>query len=507
MGRSVSFTSASRRGCARVSLTAVALGNPQIVRKSLIALVAVGMACCGWFAWPHRAQAQNPAQNSSTSAAPTSDAAYAMLRDYAQAVADTNTQTAAPVSSLAADAHRAFDHAAFVRLHADAAQLAAEHPLPQFLVASTGQIPSAPDATAAALNDNAGPSTSAPAQPDAAMPADHGAFMRLHDYAQKLAGDRSAAAAPDEFRVADADNAFDALREFLQQHSGSAPPPAAAPVQKPPPATPRPEVAATYVGNKACLGCHAQEIEHFKFTMMGRLQTQGKMQCETCHGPGSEHVRLGGGRGVGGIISFRGDDRSRTVAENNAICLSCHERGERTMWDGSVHQLRDVACSDCHTVMRNVSAQHQLKTPFEPDTCYQCHKDKRAQVMFSSHMPVLEGKMVCSDCHNPHGSFTEAMLRTDSINDTCYKCHAEKRGPFLFEHEPVRENCLNCHNPHGSINQDMLRLSMPRLCYECHTIGHAQSGPNSQFTMGQACLNCHSQIHGSNSPSGFLFNR
>ena len=46
-------------------------------------------------------------------------------------------------------------------------------------------------------------------------------------------------------------------------------------------------------------------------------------------------------------------------------------------------------------------------------------------------MPLREGKIVCSDCHNPHGTVTEAMLRDDSINDTCYKCHAEKRGPFL----------------------------------------------------------------------------
>ena len=93
-------------------------------------------------------------------------------------------------------------------------------------------------------------------------------------------------------------------------------------------------------------------------------------------------------------------------------------------------------------------------------------------------MPIGEGKIVCSDCHNPHGSFTEAMLRTDTINDTCYKCHAEKRGPFLFEHEPVRENCLNCHDPHGSVNEYMLKESRPRLCFECHGFGHGMvQGP------------------------------
>jgi DmsE family decaheme c-type cytochrome len=213
-------------------------------------------------------------------------------------------------------------------------------------------------------------------------------------------------------------------------------------------------------------------------------------------------------RSLGGIISFRRDDLGRTAEENNAICLGCHQRGERTYWHGSVHETRGLACTECHTIMKTVSAEHQLKTAFEPNTCFQCHKDRRAQIFRSSHMPIREGKVVCSDCHNPHGGATEALLKEDSINDTCYKCHAEKRGPFLFEHEPVRENCLSCHHPHGSINQFSLKTSLPRLCYNCHTIGHPpQSGPNSVFTMGRACLNCHTHIHGSNSPAGAVFQR
>ena len=70
---------------------------------------------------------------------------------------------------------------------------------------------------------------------------------------------------------------------------------------------------------------------------------------------GLAHVKAGGGRGVGGIISFRKDDTSRTVADNNAICLSCHDKGDRINWQGSTHETRDLACTNCHTVMRDVS--------------------------------------------------------------------------------------------------------------------------------------------------------
>ena len=221
------------------------------------------------------------------------------------------------------------------------------------------------------------------------------------------------------------------------------------------------------------------------------------------------YSRPADGSSPGGIVSFRKDDPSRKVELNNAICLGCHERGERTYWNGSTHETRAVACTECHTVMRPVSRKAALKTEMEMDTCFQCHKDRRAQILRSSHMPLREGKITCSNCHNPHGSATEALLKENSINDTCYRCHAEKRGPFLFEHAPVRENCLSCHDPHGSNNEYMLKVSRPRLCAECHGFGHGAltNGPMAVETFGRSCQNCHVAIHGSNSPSGALLQR
>lgn len=351
-----------------------------------------------------------------------------------------------------------------------------------------------------------GPATSG--QKVAAPGQDQAVFSELAEFAQRVGSKQSISDQP-QLKLADADNAVDALKDFFSNNSK----PAAAPA---PVATPTraksagPVVEAHFVGEKVCMTCHANYAETFSKTLMGRIgKTQpGKFACENCHGPGSQHVKLGGGRGVGGIISFRSNDTSRSVQENNAICLACHEKGDRTYWSGSVHEVRNVACTDCHTIMRSVSQKFQLKTVYEPETCFQCHKDKRAQMARSSHMPLREGKIVCSDCHQPHGTANEALLRTATINETCYKCHAEKRGPFLFEHEPVRANCLNCHDPHGSINESMLKISRPRLCAECHGFGHVlTSGPNSYQIMGRACNNCHTAIHGTNSPSGALLHR
>ena len=220
-------------------------------------------------------------------------------------------------------------------------------------------------------------------------------------------------------------------------------------------------------------------------------------------------TRPADGSSPGGIVSFRKGDPSRRVEQNNAICLGCHERGDRTYWNGSTHETRGVACTECHTVMRQVSRKAALKTVVEMETCFQCHKDRRAQIFRSSHMPIREGKITCSNCHNSHGSATEALLRENSVNDNCYKCHAEKRGPFLFEHAPVRENCASCHDPHGTNNEYLLKVSRPRLCAECHGFGHGAifSGPLAVESVGRSCQNCHTAVHGSNSPAGPLLQR
>ena len=86
----------------------------------------------------------------------------------------------------------------------------------------------------------------------------------------------------------------------------------------------------------------------------------------------------------------------------------------------------------------------------EPQACYKCHTDIYAKNAMPSHHPIKEGKMVCSDCHDPHGQ-TEDNLKEPTVNMVCYKCHGDKQGPFAYEHPPVTENCAICHDPHGTV--------------------------------------------------------
>jgi DmsE family decaheme c-type cytochrome len=355
------------------------------------------------------------------------------------------------------------------------------------------------------------------AEPPSADRQDTSAFSALLAYAGELQAQQPRLIrgdAPGSNAEAGRDDAFAALAEFARQIEAEPVKPKLAKAGKA--VVKGAPDEATYVGPQVCLGCHAVQAAAFSQTLMGKIfrnprDARERASCETCHGPGSLHVKAGGGRGVGGLISFRQDDARYTADDYNAVCLGCHQKGERILWRGSTHETRGLACTNCHTVMVNVTPKHQLAKLTELDTCFQCHKNKRAEIWRSAHMPVRESKLTCSTCHNPHGSYSEALLREATVNDNCYKCHAEKRGPFLWEHPPVRENCLNCHDPHGSINDFLLKISRPRLCQQCHAnlTGHPGNprNPFSVYAISRECQNCHTQHHGSNSPAGVRFQR
>ncbi len=207
---------------------------------------------------------------------------------------------------------------------------------------------------------------------------------------------------------------------------------------------------ATYVGAETCVVCHDKENREFQLSTHSRINLDDKdatvvQGCEMCHGPGSLHVDASGGKD--NILSPRKN----------------------------------------------------------PQVCFSCHLDKKAEFMLPYRHPVLEGKMACADCHSSHGTDARPWTGTslEGVNQTCFNCHKEQMGPFIFEHEAVREGCTSCHKVHGSIHEKMLLARDSNLCLRCHTqmdfpfIGdsnHSGRMPSGTCFSG----GCHTAMHGSN---------
>jgi predicted CXXCH cytochrome family protein len=222
-----------------------------------------------------------------------------------------------------------------------------------------------------------------------------------------------------------------------------------------------PQIAgAKFVGSKECATCHDDISGKFHDATHAKLMAQGdnatEMGCESCHGPGSLHVEAGGS--VGTIIN---PDKS-------------------------------------------------------PETCFQCHLDKRGEFSLPHAHPVAAGKMSCTECHNPHegDAVMAGGTQLASQNETCVSCHEAQRGPYVFEHEASREGCVVCHSPHGSVNDKMLKARNASLCLQCHYQQQSVTGQiwiggrdHASFLSRGTCwtAGCHEAVHGSHVNSSLRF--
>jgi DmsE family decaheme c-type cytochrome len=267
--------------------------------------------------------------------------------------------------------------------------------------------------------------------------------------------------------------------------------------------------------------------------------------CYRCHGDMQQYQEVAGPHQICGPNGFNcttcHDAHGQLLEKSRGeLCLQCHTGAPTMAWHSAIHANNGVQCTDCHNphprtcVPRMVNIDHyQVTRPKrlmmsvqEPEACYKCHPKIYGLNALPYHHPVKEGKMVCSDCHDPHGQYLD-NLREETVNLLCYKCHAEKQGPFAFEHPPVTERCTICHEPHGTVAKNLLRKPVTFLCLQCHA-GHGMSSSgagtgsnhgdivNGSPSVGTPkivsaaafqkaymtdCTHCHAQVHGSDRAS------
>jgi DmsE family decaheme c-type cytochrome len=259
------------------------------------------------------------------------------------------------------------------------------------------------------------------------------------------------------------------------------------------------QAQATLVGNDVCGACHEDVYSAF------RDIHHRESDCEDCHGPGSQHVEAGGGL----TLSFTAQPADWATLQ----CLHCHQdNAEHSGFLGSAHGRNSVSCVACHQVHPTPPNFGLLKGE-QKDLCTSCHPATRADFRKPFHHPVLEGAILCSDCHSSHTE-DDRSLRPLALGpeEGCLSCHSDKKGPFVFEHPPSKVNgCATCHEPHGSINPKMLRRTqVAQLCLECHSMtpGVATSQPPAFHDIRTArfrnCTVCHREIHGSNVDPDFF---
>lgn len=272
-------------------------------------------------------------------------------------------------------------------------------------------------------------------------------------------------------------------------------------------------VKAEYADPKLCIACHTEFHPQMARSGHADLMKDGAdlHACGACHGAGSLHVQSGGDP-LKIVNPLR-----QTPAQVNATCNACHVKGRATeKWTCAEHSREGLSCIDCHDAnaakgrtLRVRPTDEESRRPAaerappvtEFKLCGQCHLDVQAKFRIPNRHRVAEGRMECSDCHDPHGNTDKIRDREVSVR-ACAACHADKTGPFMYDHGIKRtEGCVACHDPHGSSNRRMLTYARIKpMCLQCHP----ETPHDLRSRTYDNCITCHTEIHGSNLNRKFL---
>lgn len=190
--------------------------------------------------------------------------------------------------------------------------------------------------------------------------------------------------------------------------------------EKATPQTPGEEFGKSIKGNtlERCVYCHTTTAT----LSDGKIHNLvANINCEKCHGPGSEHVR-----------------QARLSPNPPPYSVG------RSDWDvESEIQL----CGDCHRLPRSLSQQEVRDYPdliarFQPVGLLRsrCYLESDFQLR-------------CTTCHNPHTTVHREGERERQVKN-CISCHDESNTNHVVCPESTTTGCIECHMPKIDMTQE-----------------------------------------------------
>jgi tetratricopeptide (TPR) repeat protein len=233
-----------------------------------------------------------------------------------------------------------------------------------------------------------------------------------------------------------------------------------------------------YTFNTACYGCHVSQVStnyDLKTDTYRTVWKEPGINCEACHGPADEHIRVCEAAPKGTIpkdLKLTRGGRDFSKEQNNAMCSSCHAKA--------------VALTDTFQPGDRFFDHFGLVTLENPDY-YPDGRDLGENYTYTSWLMspcVKSGKLDCLHCHTSSGRYK--FKAEDKANQACMPCHKDKVDNST-EHthhkaDSLGNKCIGCHMPttefarmHRTDHSTLpptpaatLAFNSPNACNLCH---------------------------------------
>jgi hypothetical protein len=282
----------------------------------------------------------------------------------------------------------------------------------------------------------------------------------------------------------------------------------------------------TYGSPDSLLGHLFPAVWDSLFSFYPDAMVFARIQCESCHGPGSQHMAMPPPE----------PDRKISTSIGTDNCAICHDSGTHHVypeqWDASGHanppsrSSWSGSCARCHTPDGFIAYAKGEDVPSGPESPFSC-----------------------AMCHDPHSADGAHQLREvettlsngapimgGGMGKLCMNCHMGRRNAAEYP-ESNLGNPSSHFGPHYGVQADVLHATnvvtfgrkLPTTsghlqgdaCVDCHMAeGHADAEGNvilagshswnMEFPDGtdnvEACAECHGEIGESFAEKKFFFN-
>ncbi len=247
--------------------------------------------------------------------------------------------------------------------------------------------------------------------------------------------------------------------------------------------------------NKNCFSCHVSEEKKNFDSDQKTYRTEWKdfgINCERCHGPGSEHITSEAKKPRQDIVV-----QTRLTPERNTmVCAQCH-----SFRDIFIQGYQAGGNYYDHFVPILEFAQPLDKDPaYWPDgrprrfstdafgfwqsqcflkggaTCLNCHADAHDTSIEKSPQLRPDAAAICTTCHSAIGKNVTAHTHhgEKSTGSSCVECHMPRT--VLSVKAKIRDHAITIPSP-----ENTTRHAIPNACNECHA-EHSASWAKERMT-------------------------